>query len=199
MVVANIKKSYQKSYPTGYEILLIQTMKVTLYMAVSIDGFIAKNDGDSDWVSPVDSVIFEQKIKEKGCIVVGRRTFNQFHGDLYPVKGITNIVITSDKRKANKSDEVIFVGSPEEALKVAQGKGHTEVLLIGGGTTNGLFLKANLIDEIFLSVHPLILGDGIKLFEGCEIKLDLREISIKQLDEGLVQLHYVVNNKTGRE
>lgn len=167
-------------------------MKVTLYMAVSIDGFIAKKDGDSDWVSPVDSAIFEQKIKEKGCIVVGRRTFSQYHGELYPVKGVTNIVLTSSKAEAENTDEAIFVSSPEEAVKAAQEKRHTEILLIGGGTTNGLFLKSNLIDEIFLSVHPLILGDGIKLFENSEVNLSLEKLEVKELNEGLIQLYYKV-------
>lgn len=167
-------------------------MKITLYMATSIDGFIAKKDGDSDWVSPVDSGIFEQKIKEKGCIVVGRRTFNQYHGELYPVKGVTNIVLTSNKTETDNADEAIYVSSPEEAVKAAQGKGHTEILLIGGGTTNGLFLKAGLIDEVFLSVHPLILGDGIKLFENSEVNLSLEKLEAKELDEGLTQLHYKV-------
>ena len=47
-------------------------------MAISVDGYVAKKDGDSDWVSPVDSVNFEQKIKETGCLIVGRRTFDQY-------------------------------------------------------------------------------------------------------------------------
>lgn len=68
--------------------------------------------------------------------------------------------------------------------------GHTEILLIGGGTTNGLFLKDNLIDEMFLSVHPIILGDGIRLFEGVEKILKLETLGAKILSEGLVQIHY---------
>ncbi|MGA3291613.1 MAG: dihydrofolate reductase family protein [Candidatus Microgenomates bacterium] len=167
-------------------------MKITLYMAVSIDGFIAKKDGDSDWVSPVDSVNFEHKIKEKGCIFVGRRTFDQYQGDLYPVKGVTNIVLTSDLSLKSQNDNVIYVQSPSEAVKLAQGRGHNEALLIGGGTTNGLFIKENLIDEVFLSVHPLILGNGIKLFGGVETDLKLRFIDQKELGEGLTQLHYSV-------
>jgi len=167
-------------------------MKVTLYMAVSIDGFIAKKDGDSDWVSPVDSTNFEQKIKEKGCIFVGRRTFDQYQGDLYPVKGVTNIVLTSDLSLKSENDDVIYAQSPSDAIKQAQEKGHDRALLIGGGTTNGLFLKEGLIDEVFLSVHPLILGNGIKLFEGIETDLKLRFIDQKELGEGLAQLHYRV-------
>jgi len=167
-------------------------MKVTLYMAISIDGFIAKKDGDSDWVSPVDSANFEQKIKEKGCIFVGRRTFDQYQGDLYPVKGTTNIVLTSNISLKSEKDNVIYAQSPSDAIKRAQAKGHDKALLIGGGITNGLFLREGLIDEVFLSVHPLILGAGIKLFEGNEADIKLEFLDKKELGEGLTQLHYQV-------
>lgn len=167
-------------------------MKVILYMAISIDGFVAKKNGDSDWVSEIDSVNFEQKIKEVGCIVVGRRTFDQYQGDLYPVEGVTNIVLTSDVSLKSKKNNVVYVQSPNDAIRIAQEKNHDKALLIGGGTTNGLFLQEGLIDEMFLSVHPLILGDGIKLFENSEKDISLKLISQKELGEGLVQLHYRV-------
>lgn len=162
-------------------------------MAISIDGFIAKKDGDSDWVSPVDSANFEQKIKEKGCIIVGHRTFDQYQGDLYPVKDVTNIVLTSDSSLKSEKDNVVYAQSPSEAIKLVQRRGHDKALLIGGGTTNGLFLREGLIDEIFLSVHPLILGNGIKLFEGVETDIKLEFLDQKKLGEGLIQLHYQVS------
>lgn len=167
-------------------------MKVTLYMAISIDGFIAKRDGDSDWVSPVDSANFEQKIKEKGCVIVGRRTFDQYQGELYPVKDVTNIVLTSGPSPKAEIDNVIYAQSPSDAIKLAQTKGHDKALLIGGGITNGLFLKEGLVDEVFLSVHPLILGNGIKLFEDIETDIKLKFLDQKELGEGLTQLHYQV-------
>jgi len=167
-------------------------MKVILYMAISIDGFVAKKNGDSNWVSEVDSINFQQNIKEVGCIIVGRRTFDQYQGDLYPAKEATNIVLTSDVSLKSETDNVVYVRSPNDAVRVAKEKGHNKALLIGGGTTNGLFLRAGLIDEIFLSVHPLILGDGIKLFEKSEKDINLKLIGQKELGGDLIQLHYQV-------
>lgn len=167
-------------------------MKVILYMAISIDGYIAKKNGDSDWVSEVDSKIFEKKIKEAGCIVVGRRTFEQYYGELYPIDGVTNIVLTNDVTRQDKNRNVVFVSSPQEALKVAKQKGYDKVFLVGGGHVNGSFIRENLIDEMFLSVHPLILGEGIKIFEGFGEQVDLELVSLKQIGEGLVQLHYKI-------
>lgn len=167
-------------------------MKVALYMAISIDGYIARQDGDSDWVSEVDSKIFEKKIEEAGCIVVGRKTFGQYYDDLYPVESVTNIILTNDETRQDKNENVIFVPSPKEALQVAEQKGHNKVLLIGGGHVNGAFIQENLIDEVFLSVHPLVLGEGIKIFENFRKQVDLNFVGSKEMEEGLVQLHYKI-------
>lgn len=167
-------------------------MKITLYMATTIDGLIAKNDGDSDWVSPIDSVNFEKAIQENGCIIVGRRTFEQYHGDLYPVKDITNIVFTSKKGSESNEENVYFCNSVEEALQLAKSKSKEKVLLIGGGKTNAAFLKAGVIDEVILSLHPLALGNGIRLFDNGENVVKLHLLSVNQLEEGLVQLKYKV-------
>ena len=167
-------------------------MTVALYMATSIDGYIATKDGDSDWVSEVDSKIFEQKMTEAGCIVVGRKTYDQYYGDLYPVEGVTNIVLTSNDSKKDKNKNVVFASSAKKALEIAKQKGHDKILLIGGGTVNGAFFADGLVNEVFLSVHPLVLGHGIKIFENFEGKVDLELLRSKELDEGLIQLHYKV-------
>ncbi len=161
-------------------------------MAVSVDGFIAKKDGDSNWVLEDDWPIFEAQIKEKGCIIVGRKTFIQYHNDIYPIKGVINIVLTKDRSITDKNKNVIFATSPKNAVKKINELGHKKALLIGGGTTNGSFFNDNLIDEVILSVHPLVLGEGIKLFEGCVKEYKLRKVSTKKLGKELVQLRYEV-------
>lgn len=160
-------------------------------MAISVDGFIATQNGDSDWVSDVDIPIFEKKIKEFGCIVVGRKTFEQYQGKLYPVKDVLNIVVTN-KTSVDLANNVVFAKSPSEAIKLAESKGFKQILLIGGGTINGSFLKENLIDEIFLDVHPLVLGKGIKLFENYEGKVKVDIVESTGLEKCQILLHYKV-------
>ena len=170
-------------------------MKLTLYNAISIDGFIATQDGDSEWVSEVDVEYFEAEMERAGCIVVGRKTFDQYRDELYPVPGITNIVLTSDPDSGPPYDNVKYTDEePASVLKLAESMGHDEILLVGGGKANGSFFDVGLIDEIILSVHPLILGDGIRLFESDSKLAKLELLSSQQLDEGLVQLKYRVVN-----
>src|SRR4030042_6570788 len=98
-------------------------MKVILYNAISIDGFIALPDGNSDWVSEIDIPYFEQAMKESGCIVVGGKTFRQFEGQLYPVKDALNIVMTRTLITSDKYTNVIFTQvSPKEIVKLAEEK-----------------------------------------------------------------------------
>ncbi|OGK15410.1 hypothetical protein A2690_05130 [Candidatus Roizmanbacteria bacterium RIFCSPHIGHO2_01_FULL_39_12b] len=165
-------------------------MKVFLYAATSADGFIATKNGDSEWVSDIDAFNFESKIKEIGCIVLGRRTFDQYQGEIYPVADITNIVMTTNHSLLSTEENVIYAYSPDDALEKANNNGHNQVLVIGGGTTNGLFYKDNLIDEIFIDIHPLALGNGIKIFENVERADNLELINQKPLGEGQLYLHY---------
>lgn len=167
-------------------------MKIVLYMATTIDGLVAKKDGDSDWVSPLDTENFETAMKETGCVVVGRKTFDQYQGELYPVEGVTNIVLSRGKNEKVAEKNVFYAESVEEAIKIAEKNGHEKMLLIGGGHINAAFLKAGLIDEIILSVHPKILGEGIKLFEGVEMEVELKLLEMEKVGEELVRLRYEV-------
>jgi len=160
-------------------------MKITLHMATSIDGFIARVDGDSSWVSSVDAALFEARCKSAGCIVLGRTTYDQYHGELYPISDITNIVLSS-----RPLPDALTAPSPLGAVAAARIKGHDQILLAGGGKTNAGFLQSNLIDEIFLSTHPIMLGEGIRLFEGASFSDKFTLVDTSPLDDGLTQMHY---------
>ncbi len=169
-------------------------MKITLYMAVSIDGFIAKTNGDSDWVSPADTDNFEAAIQEHGNIILGSRTYKQYLGDTYPVKDVNNIIVSSSNGDISEGDNIfVLPPDPRQIVSFLEGKGQDKALLIGGGNTNGLFLEAGLINEMRLIVHPLILGEGIKLFEGVELFKSFNLVESKNLGNDLTQLLYLAN------
>jgi len=166
-------------------------MKVTLHMAVSVDGYVAKANGDSDWVSQLDEDLFITRAREAGCIVVGKKTFEQYRGTIYPVEKVTNIVLARQPGSSTENN-ILFTDSAQGALALAREKGYENVLVAGGGKVSGFFLTEGLLDEILLTVHPLALGTGIKLFEGVDTEAKMELLDSEQMEDGLVQLHYKV-------
>lgn len=170
-------------------------MKVTLMNAISLDGFIAKPDGDSDWVT--DDEQFDAAIAEFGCLLIGRKTFEQYEGELYPVDGAVTFVYTSDSKSFEDTENLKFLqGTPDEVLEQISRAGFSKVLLAGGGAINASFAAAELIQEIIVDVHPLTLGQGIRLLGDFTGSLDLELIAEKQY-KGFVQLRYKVIPASG--
>jgi dihydrofolate reductase len=168
-------------------------MKVILQNAVTLDGFIATLDGDSDWAA--DDEEFAALFNKIGCILIGRKTYEQYKGDIFPLAGGVNYVYTHDPEKwtAEATQELRFIGgSPHEALNNIQKQGFDTVMLAGGGEINASFAQAGLIDEMILHVHPLLLGKGIQLLGPYNQPLNLEFISSQFNPKGFVQNHYKV-------
>lgn len=110
-------------------------MKVTLYMAISIDGFIAKVNDDTSWVSNIDWKNFSKYIKNQDAILMGRKTF-EVSGTDFPYKGALNIVVTSNKKLLDKipNDRELFLNkNPNELISYLKEKEYQKVGIIGGG------------------------------------------------------------------
>lgn len=82
--------------------------------------------------------------------------------------------------------------SPQEILNLLRKKGFSETLVCGGGQINGVFAKADLIDEIYSDIEPVVLGAGCRLFGDTTVRLDLRLIGTKKLGAQTLQVHYKV-------
>lgn len=167
-------------------------MKIILYMAISVNGFIARADDSTDWVTQTDWGELSSLVNKIGTVIMGKKTY-EFSEDNFPYGVGLNIVMTHDKSLISNSPKVIFTDqSPQEVIKLVKNLGCQNILIIGGGKINSAFLKNNLINEIYLSVHPFVLDDGIKLFHDLNIEKKLKLLEVKQLPENLVQLHYSV-------
>lgn len=167
-------------------------MKVTLYNAISLDGFIATPEGNSDWVSEFDAPHFQEEIKKSKCVVIGSKTFNQFEGEIFPIKEVLNIVMTKSSTIESNYENVIITNStPQAVIKLAEEKGFSSILLVGGGHVNGSWLSQGLIDEIIVDIHPLVLGKGIKLFESEAVFQNYEKVSLEELEQGLVLIKYI--------
>ncbi len=165
-------------------------MKVTLYMATSIDGYIATPEGDSEWISEADIEMFDQKTQEADCIIVWNTTYQQYKWEIYPISWKENIVVT---QKFNEDEWVAYANSPESAIHIATEKGYKNILLVWGGHINGSFLEKNLIDEVIIDIQPLILWSWIKVFEKITSHVELSHTDTQWLDWWLVVIRYTVN------
>lgn len=168
-------------------------MKTTLLMAMTVNGFVAGPNDDTEWVKDIDA-LYKKTVSYRNAIM-GRRTYEEcVKYNAFPYKGALNIVMTQDKRlHAQTSDDVIFTGAtPREVLEIIEQKGFDHALVIGGGHINGSFLKEGLIDEIILDIHPLVIANGIKIFEGDFAYTNLEFVDITKLSDELLQVTYKV-------
>ena len=173
--------------------------KIILYIAVSIDGYIAGPDGEIDWLHSIDNPDnndfgYAKFYKSIDTTIMGNSTYKQIlsFGVDFPYPEKTNYVFTKNKSESD-TDHVKFVNSDFEKfvidLKNSSGK---NIWLIGGGKTNSFFLNNNFIDEIILTTIPIILGKGIPLFEGNVRNKKIRMSKINSFDCGIVQSNFLV-------
>lgn len=165
--------------------------KVILYTASSLDGYIAGPNHDLDWLFDDDDYGYSHFYDSIGITLMGNETYRQVltFGD-FPYKDKENYVFTRNPGLKNNT-HVQFMSSGISAFvgekKNEKGK---DIWLIGGGQINALLLKDNLIDQIILSVHPIILGNGIPLFPGLKEPQKFQMVDHKNYNSGLVQITY---------
>ncbi|MDJ0801918.1 MAG: dihydrofolate reductase family protein [Desulfobacterales bacterium] len=165
-------------------------IKTILLMALTLDGKIAKDsDHFPDWTGKADKRLFVEITKAAGALIMGSKTFDTIGK---PLPGRKNIVMTRDPRRISTWDNLVYTNlTPQALLAELESEGYREVVLAGGTRINSIFLRAGLIDELIVTITPMIFGSGIGLFEeGIEVDLVLEEF--RPLDEARVCLHYRV-------
>lgn len=165
-------------------------MKLTLYMAMSANGYIAKEDGDTPWSSE-EWQGFADAVARTDGIIIGRKTYEIMKAEREFEKiGNPFVVVVSSQTGSGHGAE--FVKSPLDAMRVLQDRVASEVLVAGGGVLNASFMALGLVDEIYLDVEPIVFGKGIKLFAESNFEQRLELVSARQLSKNTVQLHYKV-------
>ena len=172
-------------------------MKIILYMAITVNGFIAKENDDVNWVSETEWKSFSGMIKKLGNMVIGRRTYEMMlKNDEFNksnLNEIKTVVLTNNVSLQIHNPQFIFTAtSPKEAINILLNQGFETVMICGGGELNGSFMKENLIDEIYLDIEPVAFGKGIRLFGENDFERKLKLFEIKKLSNDELQLHYQV-------
>lgn len=172
--------------------------KIVLFIAMSLDGYIADRDGKVDWLAGQDSSAddgdgYAAFIQNVDTVVMGYNTYRQITTELSPnewvYEGLTSYVITH--RELASTENIIFTAkSPCEVVKELRERPGKRIWICGGADIVGQLIKANLIDEYRISIIPAILGGGIRLFgtANYEIKLKLADV---HSCNGITELTYM--------
>jgi dihydrofolate reductase len=173
-------------------------MKTILYMAMTLNGLVATEEGDSSWTSEADEEKFAAMRKEIGNVIMGRSTYESLvEAKQFPFSNCLNVVMTREAPPVEPLKNVIFTDkSPEEVLEDLSKQGFSSALLAGGGELNGSFMADGLIDEIYITIEPLAFGEGVKLFGSGFFRRDLDLLEVNKISENEVQLHYRVQRPT---
>lgn len=172
-------------------------MQVILDMVISPNGFIARENGDEDWLPHEGWDDFVAEAKQYDNIVMGRETYEQVT-EKYEDENFDNvsvkhklIVTTNNGFQAPKGYTVVH--SPQEAVTYLKDAGAETLFLIGGGKLNAAFARAGLVDQIQFTVTPYIIGKGRPVLAYDDFELGLTLLNVKQLSIGRVRLVYKVN------
>jgi dihydrofolate reductase len=170
--------------------------KVIVHIATSADGYIARPDGDIEWLTsrpaPKGFYGMDAFTKTVDATVMGRKTYEAglAMGATFDANKPT-IVFSRSKPPAKLPVGVEFVNEPIEPfvrrLRERPGK---NIWLMGGGELIASFLDAHAIDEFVVSIVPIFIGDGIPLIARRYLDVELELESVTPFDDGLVQLHY---------
>ena len=171
--------------------------KVILFIAMSLDGYIAREDGDLEWLSVVDDPPqdygYNDFLNSVDTVIMGRKSYQKVlsFGIDFPHKNKTCYVFS--KTLSGADENVTFVnGNIFDfilELKNAPGK---DIYLDGGSEIISEILKHNLIDTYIISVIPILIGNGIPLFKKGGDQIPLKLIKSTSFKSGLVQLEYQI-------
>ena len=180
--------------------------RVTIHMAASLDGFIARKDGRVDWLETSDEFVggdsldpdfVEAFLKTIDCYVMGSRTYETALN--FETKGLgwaygdkPTFVLTSRDLPRTRDTVEFYSGDLAQFVNERLRPKFKSIWFVGGGAVAGECLRLGLADEIRYSIVPILIGDGISFFEnlGTDVALHLAEV--KAYKSGIVELRYEV-------
>ena len=170
--------------------------KLCLFIAMSLDGFIAKPDGDISFLSEV-----EQKGEDYGysafmesvdTVVLGRKTYEKILSmGVDKPYGEREVYVLTRNPHSGTDKLTFYSGSLPQLISSLKSNPGKNIFCDGGALTVQRLLQEDLIDEFIISIIPILLGDGISLFNKRFQEKKLQLVSSKSFEKGLAQLHYI--------
>ena len=177
-------------------------IQFSVFIATSLDGFIARPDGGLDWLpvpGPDEDYGYHAFMDSVGCLVMGRKSFETvlaFEPWAYGDKRVIVLSETLDAIPTPVGGRVeLFKGSQEALVEKLAGEGVRRVYLDGGKTIQG-FLRAGLVSDILITRIPVLIGEGIPLFGPLDQDVALTHLRTEAYPNGFVQSVYAVGEGT---
>jgi len=166
--------------------------KIIAYIATSLDGYIAREDGSIDWLPESGESGYDVFYKSIDTVIMGKTTYDQVltFGE-YPYKDKKSFVFTTTNQ--TKDENVEFVSNVDKfVIEGFPGVGKN-IWLVGGAQIIASFLKQKVVDEIIVTIIPVLLGKGIPLFKNIERETKMELIKTEKYDQ-MVDVRYRVLN-----
>ena len=179
--------------------------RVTLHMVSSLDGFIARKDNNVSWleddgsvydagvsVSPEEIATF---VKAIDCYVMGSRTYEHALQLGWVYGDTPTVVVTGRGLKSTRKTVEFYSGDLRALVERQLATRYRNIWLVGGATLSQRFLELGLVDEMRLTVAPVLLGDGLRLFDGSVTQSRWNLKNVTAYKNGYVELQYSIRAK----
>jgi dihydrofolate reductase len=185
--------------------------RVTIHIASSLDGFIARKDGSVDWLETSDEFaggdtmgpgFVEAFLKTIDCYVMGSRTYEtalrfEAHGLGWAYGDKRTFVLTSRQLPRTRDTVEFYPGDLAQFVNGRLRMTFCSIWFVGGGAVFGECLRLGLADEVRYSILPILIGDGIPFFDKLDRDVALRLAEVKAYKSGTVELLYEVRGHRG--
>jgi len=185
--------------------------RVTIHMAASLDGFIARKDGRVDWLETSDEFVggdtldpgfVETFLKTIDCYVMGSRTYEtalsfEAKGFGWPYGDKPTFVLTTRELPRIRDTVEFYSGDLAQFVNEQLRPTFRSIWFVGGGVVSGECLRLGLADEVRYSILPILIGDGIRFFEKLDKDIPLHLAQVKAYKSGTVELRYEVRGDRG--
>lgn len=179
---------------------------VTIHMAASLDGFIARKDGSVDWLETSDEFedgvtlspeFVQEFLAGIDCYVMGSKTYEtalEFEGRGFGWAYGDKPVVVLTRRELPRPRESIefYAGLLDELINERLRPRHRSIWIVGGGAVAGECLRAGLADEIRYSILPVVIGEGIPFFAGLDRDVALHLVEVRAHRNGMVEMRHEV-------
>jgi dihydrofolate reductase len=198
------------AFPEG-ETMASADSRVTIHMAASLDGYIARKDGGVDWLETSDEFVdgktmepgvVEAFLKSIDCYVMGSRTYEtalrfEAQGLGWSYGDKPTFVLTSRKLPRTRHNVEFYSGDLGQLVNGRLRSTFRSIWFVGGGVVSAECLRLGLADEVSYSILPILIGDGIAFFEKLDKDVALHLAEVKAYKSGMVELRYDVRGKRG--